>query len=444
MSADRPFSLQTYRSLLETARGAGYSFVTFRDIETEAEQDRRACLVRHDVDVSLQFALRMARAEAGWGVAATYFVMLRSPAYNLFSRAGTTALRDIVSLGHEIGIHFDGQHPSVEDARLLEMIAQEAALVESVGGTSVHAVSFHQPSPEILDRQIKVPGLINTYNREDLAGWHYVSDSNRYWRGQDPWQMLSSGSPKKIQLLIHPMWWVCDAEEPEEVWNSAVLSNFEAMQEQFLATEAAYGPARTLSLSRRGVDAAPQNAKIPLKEIRGERVTLTPLRDEDSDALFEWINDRSTVILNAPFRPVRRDQHERWFLRIRNDQDLVILAIRTPDDRLIGTCQLHSFSRDHRSAELQIRIGDRAARGQGLGSEAIGMLVRYGFLDLDLARIHLHVFEDNVRAIAAYEKVGFIREGLARKAAFIEGQWKNVVTMGILREELVDGTDSPR
>ncbi len=175
--------------------------------------------------------------------------------------------------------------------------------------------------------------------------------------------------------------------------------------------------------------------------IEGKLVNLAPLRAADRDALLDWINDRSTVTWNAAYRPVDEVAHEGWFEAVQQRSDMVIFGIRTAaDDRLVGTCQLHSISPVHRSAELQIRLGEAASRGQGLGGEAVRLLVEFGFRDLNLERIYLHVFESNAPALAAYEKVGFRREGLARRAAFVDGAWRDVVLMGLLREDYSDGS----
>src|SRR5688500_5723763 len=106
---------------------------------------------------------------------------------------------------------------------------------------------------------------------------------------------------------------------------------------------------------------------------------LTPLRDEDSEALFRWINDTELVELSAPFAPVPEDAHRRWFAEIRSRDDTAIFAIRTLDDELIGTCQLHGIDRRHRHAELQIRIGERDAWGRGHGTDAVRLLVAHAF-----------------------------------------------------------------
>ena len=162
-------------------------------------------------------------------------------------------------------------------------------------------------------------------------------------------------------------------------------------------------------------------------------VLLRPLDPRDSDALFRWINDRDTVVFNAPFEAVARADHDRWFDAIRQAGDVRIFAIvERAGDRLVGTCQLLNISRRHRSAELQIRIGEPDARGKGLGTHAVRQLVAHGFGELGLHRIALTVRTDNERAIRTYRSCGFQEEGIAREAAFIEGRFVDLLCMAIL------------
>ncbi|KAJ3731083.1 acyl-CoA N-acyltransferase [Lentinula guzmanii] len=73
--------------------------------------------------------------------------------------------------------------------------------------------------------------------------------------------------------------------------------------------------------------------------------------------------------------------------------------------------------------------------GRGYATEIVGFVVDYAFRELALHRITLNVFESNVRAIRVYEKIGFVREGVQRKANWMEGRWEDVIWMAILREE---------
>jgi diamine N-acetyltransferase len=169
---------------------------------------------------------------------------------------------------------------------------------------------------------------------------------------------------------------------------------------------------------------------------KGKSVQLVPLREEFRSALFEWINERDEVLSNSAYRPVHRSQHDQWFDAIQTRADVTIFGITTlAEGRLVGSCQLHNISQVHRTAELQVRIGDTAARGKGHGREALRLLLDFGFDDLNLHRIYLHVLADNARAHALYLSLGFVEEGRLREAVFIDGARQDVFVMGILRSE---------
>ena len=163
---------------------------------------------------------------------------------------------------------------------------------------------------------------------------------------------------------------------------------------------------------------------------------LRPLSDRDSDLLFNWINDRELVVLNAPFRPIPAAEHASWFTGIGNRDDVKIFAIAEPSaGRTIGYCQLRKIDRNAGDAELQIRIGDRTMHGKGLGTAAVRELLRFAFDDLRLQRIRLQVFQDNVRAYRSYLKCGFKEEGILRAAVQVEGVFKDIVEMSILNRD---------
>lgn len=169
---------------------------------------------------------------------------------------------------------------------------------------------------------------------------------------------------------------------------------------------------------------------------RLQDIALVPVERDDLPLLFNWINDRDLVVLSAPFRPIDGPRHESWFESMLKRDDVHLFGIRHVESgRLIGSCQLLGVHPIHRHAELQVRIGEADARGRGYGTQALELLVRFGFVDLHLHRISLHVFADNAVAIRTYEKVGFRREGVLRDAAYVDGRYVDVVIMGILKTE---------
>lgn len=251
MQSELPiFSKDGYAAVLRNALDKGFSFIRFNEMNTTTP-GQKYCLMRHDIDISLKCALEMAEIENTYDVKATYFFMLRSPAYNLFSRYAFEVLSRIRELGHEIALHFDAAHPGVKKTEIIRCITQEADTISELTGVTIQTVSFHQPSGEILTGDLLVPGLINTYNKHQLGGWYYTSDSNRVWKEHNALSVFNSDYPK-VQLLIHPIWWIYSDIGIDDAWNNALKDNFYIMQKQFLETERAYGYFRMINLENEG------------------------------------------------------------------------------------------------------------------------------------------------------------------------------------------------
>jgi RimJ/RimL family protein N-acetyltransferase len=101
--------------------------------------------------------------------------------------------------------------------------------------------------------------------------------------------------------------------------------------------------------------------------------------------------------------------------------------------RSSASCRSPNINAVHRSAELGIRIGDEKNRGQGHGKQALRLAVDFCWNHLNLNRVQLVVFKHNSRAIGAYSAAGFCKEGRLRKAAFIDGEWVDLILMAMCR-----------
>ena len=180
MSCD--FTLEHYRELLDAARAGGYRFASFDDPPRRGD-----LLLRHDVDLSLDAALRLAELEAEAGAAATYFLMTESVFYNLASTEGVTALSRLRELGHRVGLH--AVYPNaVLDDRFDPVVA------------------WHNPDPEYMTAPIA--GAVNVMGEGWFAPPTYRSDSNQRWRSGCPHEELRAGAFPWLQLLTHPELWV--------------------------------------------------------------------------------------------------------------------------------------------------------------------------------------------------------------------------------------------
>ena len=242
------FSKAGYTNVLQNAQNNGYSFICFGEKDDLAD-DRKYCLMRHDIDTSLKCALEMAEIEFANNIRSTYFFMLRSPAYNLFGRYAHMVLDRIKNMGHEIALHFDAEHPAITGKELVTAVEAEVQTLSGLAEQAIHAVSFHQPSEKILKGDTNIPGIINTYHKEHMKGWHYTSDSNRVWKEYNALTVFENDF-NKIQILVHPIWWMYDDKLVEDVWDKAVRDNFYIMQQQFFDTEGAYGVKREFIVKR--------------------------------------------------------------------------------------------------------------------------------------------------------------------------------------------------
>jgi len=252
--------------MLNKALNCGYRFIGFdslRDGKTRKQKKtsktklpiQQSILLRHDIDGDLSAATAMAHQEAKLGITSTYFLMWRSPCYNLMSRSSQNFAESIIEYGHQIGLHYDqGYDAEREISREVSevTIQKEANWLEDLLNTKVHAVSFHQPSSTLLEEGINCGDRINTYDKNLLSNFKYISDSNRkfsLWLNYnenclDYSDAIANAWPQAMQILVHPMWWVYEQSTTNSVWDSVLQNNLLLAEKQLLATERAYGKKR--------------------------------------------------------------------------------------------------------------------------------------------------------------------------------------------------------
>jgi RimJ/RimL family protein N-acetyltransferase len=176
--------------------------------------------------------------------------------------------------------------------------------------------------------------------------------------------------------------------------------------------------------------------------IYGERVRLRHAEKEDLPHFVRWLNDPEVIQGLLLHTPLSMAEEEDWFENmLKNPIDERPLVIEVKEDdkwRIIGNSGFHNLEWRNRNAELGIFIGDKTCWNQGYGTEVVKLLLRHGFSTLNLHRIYLQVFEDNLRAIRSYEKAGFVHEGRMRQAEYHDGQFHDVLIMSVLRPEWVE------
>lgn len=164
---------------------------------------------------------------------------------------------------------------------------------------------------------------------------------------------------------------------------------------------------------------------------------LRELERSDLERINCWRNDPYLIAcLGAPYRYINEDVDQQWYdhyLRARGNS--VRCAIVDERNEILGLISLLDINSINRSAELHIMIGGAENRGKGVGTFAVNAMVEHAFLNLNLRRIELGVLETNLTAIHLYEKVGFVQEGIKRQSNYKNGNYINMIMMGLLREE---------
>jgi len=130
-------------------------------------------------------------------------------------------------------------------------------------------------------------------------------------------------------------------------------------------------------------------------------------------------------------KPFTEEELNRWYERICNSSCEWVIEL---NGSCVGIARLTINTSDNK-ATYSIGIFDERLYSKGLGTKVTCEVLKYAFCTLSLHRVDLRVLEYNLRGIRCYEKCGFIREGIERESAYIEGKYYSDVMMSILCSE---------
>ncbi len=170
--------------------------------------------------------------------------------------------------------------------------------------------------------------------------------------------------------------------------------------------------------------------------IGGERVLLRAIERDDLPRYVEWFNDPTVLEYFGRYQPMSLAKEEKWYEQQLEDSSTLNFAVEL-EGRHVGGGGFCNIDGRNARAEVGLFVGLPELWDQGLGYDVLNTLLRYGFEQLNLHRIHLRVFADNERAVHLYEKLGFQHEGRWRDAEFRNGRYRDMLWMSILRPEWV-------
>lgn len=171
--------------------------------------------------------------------------------------------------------------------------------------------------------------------------------------------------------------------------------------------------------------------------LEGTLVRLRAHEPPDIATLNELINDADVGEGLGMAMPQAVSGYEAFLEAAGKDSSRSMFLIERLEGQVpVGGCSLFSIEPAPRTATLGIWLG-KPYWDEGLGTDAVRTLCRFGFDHMNLQRIELIVFETNPRAKRTYEKVGFVVEGARRRSEFVDGRHVDSYLMGLLSEELI-------
>ena len=204
------FSYNEFKNLINMVQ-QNLPIVDYKDVN---DNTKKFCVLRHDIEFSIDRAYKLAKIEKELGVVSTYTVQVRNNTYNALSEKNIDLISKIRELGHHIGLH---QNPpsSMKLDTLKDYIMRDITILEDCYGFEIDRFAFHRPKKEYLNCYVELDNKINCYDKKFFYFFDetpssleilYLADSNHKWKYGYPLDFDFS-KINKLQLLTHPFSW---------------------------------------------------------------------------------------------------------------------------------------------------------------------------------------------------------------------------------------------
>ena len=193
---------QNYESFIKKFIDKGYKCIKFNELNNSKD---RQLILRHDIDLEIDLALKMAKIENNLAVQSTYFFLLSNASYNLISSDNVKKVKEIKNLGHTISLHFDMaiyKNPK-------KGFEYEKDIFSQTFDNPIDIVSIHRPIEKFLENPENYLSTENTYQKKYTKdNITYFADSGGEFRFGNPLDSKAFHNVNNIQLLFHPIWWI--------------------------------------------------------------------------------------------------------------------------------------------------------------------------------------------------------------------------------------------
>lgn len=211
------FTYRHYKEVIRSAKNKGYQFYTLGEYTTKKNMKSPVIVMRHDIDFSIEKAYVIAKIEKKLNINSTYFVRLHSKTYNAFEFKNYLLLKEMIEMGHEIGLHYevlDFALVTKEDP--INVLKKEKIVLERMLGLKVEGIAPHRDFTGINNGDIKkilknedfkkLGVNYEAYNDKFIKDMKYISDSRGNWIERCMCKFIEDGTTK-LCILTHPMYW---------------------------------------------------------------------------------------------------------------------------------------------------------------------------------------------------------------------------------------------
>ena len=182
------FSYKHYFEVLKNAKKE-YAIGPVRDYK-KLKKNKKYIILRHDIDISLDHAIKIAKKEAKYGIFSTYFILLHSPYYNASDENSFEKIRKISNLGHEIGLHYDVTFLEKNSGSIVKNLNDEVNILSKISNTKITSIAQHDPtySPKL--------------NNKALVDFLDVKDKTLFLKNKDNCIELELANIAQAKLVI--------------------------------------------------------------------------------------------------------------------------------------------------------------------------------------------------------------------------------------------------
>ena len=170
--------------------------------------------------------------------------------------------------------------------------------------------------------------------------------------------------------------------------------------------------------------------------LEGERVYLRSITYDDTDLIVKWRNQDNVKRYFFYRGEFTNESHENWMKnKVETGEVAQFIVCMKDSDRTVGCTYLRDIDTENSKAEYGVFLGEEDIRGMGIGKEVLKLTVKYAFDNLKLHRVYARAKEDNKPSVNCFLSCGFTKEAVLRDSMFSDGEYVNVVILGILNND---------